>query len=203
MIYDFIEIGTSDMQTLLETGAGKRGLSIEPVHECLDRLPDVEGITKICAAISNRDGWGEVFWVSLKDIEKYGLSGYLRGCNSLNSPHPTTMKELERFNLVRLLQKTPCRLISWPTLVKEYEVEAVDYLKIDAEGHDWVIVDHIIDTGLFPRPNLISFECNWILSPGGEFMKTHDRLIQEKYEFIPRPDGGVDDGDRFFRNIGD
>ena len=40
MIYDFVEIGTSDFNTLLQSSKDQRGLSIEPLKIYLDKLPN-------------------------------------------------------------------------------------------------------------------------------------------------------------------
>lgn len=201
MKYDFIEIGTSDMDTLLEFGDGKRGLSIEPIQTYLDRLPNVDGIIKVCAAISNTDGTANVFWVDPEDIVKHGLSLWLRGTNTLFAPHPTAVRELTERGLLNLMKHTPCRLMTWATLVREYEVEAVDYIKIDTEGHDWIIVNSILTSGPTPRPKYISFECNWLLASRERLIDTRKRLEAAEYEFIPRPDAKQDDGDLFYRDL--
>jgi hypothetical protein len=45
--YDFIEIGTSDFDTLIETSDDKTvGLSIEPIKYYLDRLPERKNVKK-------------------------------------------------------------------------------------------------------------------------------------------------------------
>lgn len=54
--YDFIEIGTADFDTLIETADNTvRGLTIEPLNYYLKRLPCRKNIIKINAAISNYD----------------------------------------------------------------------------------------------------------------------------------------------------
>ncbi len=53
MKYDFVEIGTSDFDTLIQTATDTtRGLSIEPVRHYLDRLPSPAGVKKIWAGVS-------------------------------------------------------------------------------------------------------------------------------------------------------
>ena len=54
--YDFIEIGTSDFHTLIESATDKTiGLSIEPIKTYLDRLPNKENVFKVQAAVSDSD----------------------------------------------------------------------------------------------------------------------------------------------------
>ena len=47
MKYDFIEIGTSDFDTLLETTTNKIGISIEPLKFYLDSLPNNDKVIKV------------------------------------------------------------------------------------------------------------------------------------------------------------
>ena len=47
MKYDFIEIGTSDFDTLLETTTNKIGISIEPLKYYLDSLPNNDKVIKV------------------------------------------------------------------------------------------------------------------------------------------------------------
>jgi len=56
MKYDFVEIGTSDFDTLIETATdATRGLSIEPVRYYLDRLPERAGVKKLlCTRICDK-----------------------------------------------------------------------------------------------------------------------------------------------------
>lgn len=47
MILDFIEIGTSDFDTIIQSNTYKHGLSIEPIKYYIDRLPNKEGVKKL------------------------------------------------------------------------------------------------------------------------------------------------------------
>ena len=53
MKYDFIEIGTSDYDTLIQQcGDDEIGLSIEVVKSYIDRLPEKKNVKKINCGIS-------------------------------------------------------------------------------------------------------------------------------------------------------
>ena len=95
MRYDFIEIGTSDFDTLLQESTDELGLSIEPLKIYLDNLPNKDNVIKVNCAISDKDGLVDVYWIDPKDIEIYNLPGWLKGCNSIIEPHPSTVKELK------------------------------------------------------------------------------------------------------------
>lgn len=161
MHYDFIEIGTSDFDTLLQTcEPGKIGLSIEPLKIYLDNLPEVEGVTKLNYAISNFDGEIPVYWFEPNLINQFDLPDWVRGCNSVNKPHPTVEALLRESNLLHLYQVSSCRSLTWDSLIKLHEISSVDLLKIDTEGHDAVILNMIIDSKIAIFPKRIIFEKN-------------------------------------------
>jgi hypothetical protein len=190
MKYDFIEIGTSDFHTLLQTTEGKIGLSVDPIKLYLNNLPDNPHVIKVNSAISNRNGVADVFWLDPKDIEEYNLSWYLRGCNSIIKPHKTTMSELEEKKLEFLLKQTTCEMITWKTLIERYDVKELDTLKIDTEGHDCVIINDIIDNDGGVLPRKIFFEGNVLTNP--EFIRrTISRLETLGYTLVYRDDSDI------------
>lgn len=157
---DFIEIGTSDFDTLLQNSNDENeiGLSIDPIIYYLNELPNKKNKYKLNYAISNRECMVDVYWVYPTDIVKYDLPYWLRGCNSIISPHPTTINELNQRNLQHILQKTKCECITWETLIKKYNIKSVHRLKVDTEGHDCIIIDSILDSEVLPK--IMSFEVN-------------------------------------------
>jgi FkbM family methyltransferase len=183
MKYDFIEIGTSDFDTLLQTTEGQIGLSIEPIKFYLNKLPNNNHVIKVNCAISNKNGITNVFWVKPEDIDAYELPWYLKGCNSIIRPHITTERELKEKQLEFLLNETECEMITWDKLVERYDVESVGLLKIDTEGHDCVIVNNILNSSNKILPKKIWFEANELTNP--KFIeKTVKRLESFGYKII-------------------
>jgi len=131
MNYDFIEIGTSDFETLIQSSTDEIGLSIDAVNLYLNRLPNKEKVTKLNHAISNYSGVTQVYYVEPEDIESYNLSWYLKGCNSIGEPHPVTLRELKEHNLEHLLKVDDVEVLTWKDLVERYSIESVKTLKID------------------------------------------------------------------------
>ena len=127
MNYDFIEIGTSDFDTLIQSTSNQIGLSIDPIQLYLNRLPNNPYVIKVNAAISTLDGLVDAFWVNPEDITKYNLSWYLKGCNSIHSPHPVTLKELKEKNLEHLMNVVKIEVLSWETLVKRYNIKVGNF----------------------------------------------------------------------------
>ena len=141
MRYNFIEIGTSDFDTLLQKSSDTAiGLSVEPLNYYLDRLPNKPGVTKVNAALSNSDDYLEIYNVPVSAIEKYNLPYWVRGCNSLSKPHQYTMDTIgaELYNQIVQIDRVPT--ITWKTLISQYNVESVEFIKIDTEGHEYIIL---------------------------------------------------------------
>ncbi len=166
MDYQFVEIGTSDFDTLIEGAPDDiPGLSIEPLKYYLDRLPTRRGCQKGNFAVSDRDGEITIYWVRPEDIEKWGLPGWVRGCNSVGAPHPTVKSLLQNMGLVEelVITKETVAVKSFETLVKDYNIGSIGMLKIDTEGHDVVILRSYLKScvknpSLFA--NTIIFESN-------------------------------------------
>lgn len=157
--YDYIEIGTSDFETIVQTCSDDMvGLSIEPIKSYLDKLPDRQGNTKLNVAITDEDCYLPLYYVKPEDIISNKLPDWMKGCNSVGSKHPSVLRELEQRGLLNIYSEETIEGVSFPSLVKNYNVGSVDYLKIDTEGHDFVILRSLLKTSL--RPNKIRFEAN-------------------------------------------
>jgi hypothetical protein len=58
MHYDFIEIGTSCFDTLIEKSSDvKVGISIEPIKYYCDKLPNKKNVIKLNKGISDQNGF--------------------------------------------------------------------------------------------------------------------------------------------------
>jgi hypothetical protein len=145
--YNFIEIGTSDFDTLIQTcDDNSIGLSIDALNCYLDKLPERKNVKKIHAGISDKDGSMDIYFIPPEIIQSHELISWLRGCNSIGNPHPTALKCLKIYGLPEtLIQKETVTVKSIPTLFQENNVHSIDYLKIDTEGHDCVIMNSYID----------------------------------------------------------
>ena len=182
MNYDFIEIGTCDFDTLIQSTSDQIGLTIEPLQIYLDQLPNNPNVIKVNSAVSISDGRCNIFWVHPDDISKYNLPWYIRGCNSINSPHPTTLKILQENNLEHLTKIENVEVLSWTSLVKRYNIQDVKYLKIDCEGHDFIIVNHILDNNCGVLPKKIEFEANDLTTEESR-IQTLQKALQYGYNF--------------------
>ena len=141
MKYDFIEVGTSDFETLIEKADNQTiGLSIEPIKQYLDNLPNKPGVIKANYALSNKKGKSKVYYIDPQDIKKHNLPEWVRGCNSINHPHPTVKRLLgEKYEKIAIVREV--EVITWKDIIEMYKVEEIGTLQIDTEGHDHIILE--------------------------------------------------------------
>jgi hypothetical protein len=182
---DFIEIGTSDYDTILESCYDfQKGISIEPLKFYLDNLPNRSNVVKINGALVSDKNIKTVktYFIDPKDIEENGLEWWIRGCNSVGKPHDFHInyplnyvdfpkwhwgdkskiqtKNLLNQGIVQNLD-VPCFLYS--DILDQYDIEYVDLLKIDTEGQDASLLNSILDyyeNSSKILPDTILFETN-------------------------------------------
>lgn len=146
MHFDFIEIGTSDFRTLIGKNNGV-GISIEPIKGYLDNLPEDDNVIKLNCGISNYIGETKIYYVKPDDILKNKLPNWVRGCNSINNPHPTILNLLgDKHDDIITIDIV--KIINWEKLINDYNIETIDLLKIDTEGHDAIILKDYYDNCL-------------------------------------------------------
>jgi hypothetical protein len=167
-VLDFIEIGAGDFNTEIQNAVGTqmRGISVEPIKDYLEALPNVERVTKVRAAISNFSGSIDIF--TLRNPEKYGFPDWVRGCNSIARHHPKVLELVRNANLneheVFTVEHVP--VMTFTELVKGYR--SCKYLKVDTEGHDYVVIGSYldcVDSGNFELVPRILMEANELTTP--------------------------------------
>ena len=132
--YDFIEIGTADFWTLIEESDDDTvGISIEPVKYYIDKLPVKKNVIKVQAALSDKDGFVDVYYIEEHQIRDNHLKYWVKGCNSINNRHPFVVKEIGQtlYDQIVTIDKVPS--ITWKTLIENYNIGSIGQLKIDTE----------------------------------------------------------------------
>lgn len=159
MKYDFIEIGTSDFRTLAHTVNG-RGISVEPVKAYFDNLPDRPELTRINAGISDENRLAVFYYCKPDVITAKKLPTWLRGCNSIDIPHPSVVKYCQDngvdFNELVDIDEFQC--ITLEQLFQDHQVEEVGFLKIDTEGHDYSIMMDLFRMMLICKEQEVDFK---------------------------------------------
>lgn len=159
--YDFIEIGTSDFDTLIQSADDNiYGISVDAVKYYIDKLPDKMNCKKVNVGISNINSTLDVYYIPENIIEQNKLQHWFKGCNCINNYHPLHIKH----NVSHLCKIDKVKVITTYELFYQNNVRNVKYLKIDAEGHDVIILKtlyfYIKFLPVIFYPNKILFETN-------------------------------------------
>jgi len=146
MKFDYVDIGTSDFDTSADIlKSGQKALLVEPVKYYLDKLPVGPGIFKKNAAVSCHKGKGKMYYVTDEVIKRYNLPNWIRGCNSFNQQHGTVVNIFEKLGLsLNLVTCEDVPVITFFDLIKEYNIKTIEFLKIDTEGHDHIILRSVM-----------------------------------------------------------
>lgn len=164
--YKFIEIGTSDFNTEIEkVDDDSYGISVEPIDFYLNKLPEKQNVIKLNAAVSNFNGHLPVYYIPEQIMYNYHLPFWVRGCSCVSNPHPQVVKLLEQFGIpLSIIQSKKITCMRLETLYEFYKVNKCKLLKIDAEGHDCVILkdayNFLSNRDKEFRPDEIIFETN-------------------------------------------
>ena len=186
MTFDFIEIGTSDFSTEAEKWFNSNksfvGLSIEPLDIYFDKLPtETSFYFKEQCAISNKEGLDNIYYIHpdivrkleknnhkrLADRIKKPVNYKWRGCNKIGEYHPVHIKLAQQYNIPinEIVTIKPIQIKKFETIIKKYNIQAIELLKIDAEGYDIIILEDFLNyintsqqLGLLPKK--IIFESN-------------------------------------------
>jgi len=189
--YDYIEIGTSDFDTICQSSEpGAVGISMEPVAAYLHNLPDKLGNIKIEAAlVPKHQASQSIYWLPARAILEYGLPKWLRGCNTLGAPHRSVIEYLKAHGLSEsLLDSRHCKCMTPSELVEQYQPGSIGVLKLDTEGMDSILVTawaELCKGSQAPLPEVVWWECN-NLSTLAEIAAAQQSLLDLGYELHHR-----------------
>lgn len=193
MKYDFVEIGTSNFDTLIQGAtADTRGISVEPIQWYLDALPSPPGVLKLNCAISrtNVSETLEVYYVPEHLVRQHKLPGWLRGCNSVGDYH----LQHHVLDVKHLVQRDQVECVPIGQLFDSNNITELDYLKIDTEGNDCDIMLHLFEYLQHKPssvcPKRILFESNELAKPAqvqlviSKFIELGYRLVKSGYDTV-------------------
>jgi len=131
---------------------GFYGFSIEPVKNYLDHLDCSNSVNKLNCAISDKNFETEIFYVSVEDAIANNLYSWVVGCASLYKPDEKLIKHLEEKKCLHLLKKDIAQVRDINYIIELYNIQSIEYLKIDTEGEDYKILSSLFNSN---RPILI------------------------------------------------
>ena len=118
-----------------------KGLLVEPLKDMFQQLKknysNKSGLIFENSAISNRNGNKYIYRVPKNIIKKEKLPGWVDGISSFHKDK----SEISRFDDYAVREKI--RAITVNSLVKKHNIERIDVLQIDTEGHDFKIFKQI------------------------------------------------------------
>jgi len=161
MRYDFIEIGTSDFDTIIELcPIHYRGISIDPIIHYLNKLPNKPLVHKLPVAISNENSFNNsIYYISERNIELLNLPWWVRGCNSFGKPHATVLRLLKERGIKNtVIESMLVPSMTIQTLFNMYDVTELRTLKMDTEGHCLLILEDLMKQNVLPK--ILIFEYN-------------------------------------------
>lgn len=192
---DFIEIGTCDFNTHIETVTDEIGFSIEPIKYYLDKLPNKKNVKKINCAISTLSSTNDIdiYYIPEHVLRENNLPRFIRGCNSIGDYHyQHTTRKLQHLVITEKVKQVPISIF-----LTQYNIRKINYLKLDTEGKDCYILlellDYLKDKSVDYYPKKIKFETN-LLTPKDLILKTIDNF--QKLGYTSKSFGSFDgDGD--------
>ena len=137
---------------------GVYGFSIEPIKEYLDNLNAPPTVNKLNCAISNHNSEADIFYVSVDDAFKYNLYSWVVGCASLYKVNERLWKYLSERKLCHILKRHTTKTITIPNIIELYNINSIEYLKIDTEGQDYDIILSILNGNKSISVDKIQFE---------------------------------------------
>jgi FkbM family methyltransferase len=139
----FLEIGSCDFDTLNDfADHGWSGVIVEPIDKYLNSLDKKSSIKYYNCAIDSTSGARDMYIVSDDLVDR---DHDFAGMSSFYEPHGNP----------HFKKQVPTK--SYAQLIEDSNITAVDYLKIDTEGHDWVILQQVTLQGRL-RPKYIKIE---------------------------------------------
>lgn len=151
MHYDYVDIGTSNFDTSADLLSNDKSLNIllvEPLDFYLNYFKGNNNIKLCNCAISDESGSATIYFLPEEYINQHFTgkkSKWLRGCNSINNVHPLLIKEIQNLGLdINAIQKKVVDKITFSQLCDSYNIDSIGRLKIDIEGHEYVILPSIL-----------------------------------------------------------
>lgn len=154
MDYDFIEVGTSNFDTLAETAGEKFGISVEPMVELIQEVKAGPNVKKIYAAIGNVNKEVNIYYFDKENRIKHNLPEWFDSSSMIGGINPNIVRVLNERKLpLDLVSTRKISMMTWESLYLAFDIEYVRLVKVDAEGMDIQIVNLLLD--YLEKENLI------------------------------------------------
>lgn len=125
---------------------GFKGLYVEPIPYLFEQLPinfPQEGNRFENSAISNQDGKIDMLTIDRDAIDKNEVHSCFYGMSSIYPPKNGLASEGDAETVRKHGKIVSVDCITFDTLIQRHNLTDIDVLKIDTEGHDFVIFNQI------------------------------------------------------------
>jgi len=195
MHFNYVDIGTCDFETSLDFSNDSNNviLLVEPLTYYLDRLPNIHNVIKDNVAISNKSGTAKIYYLPDEIISTHNLPTWLRGCSSVGEKHKSAEQELSKRNLnLDLIQHKDIDIITFSELCTKHNIESIDNLKIDTEGHEqYILPDVLAKVKQGFLINHIKFENQQYLGNQILLNIIRDEFVKLNYKLVEQTDCDV------------
>ena len=140
----FIEVGACDFDTCEQLiHNGWKGIVIEPVKHYYDKLTKYPQIHYENIAISDKEGESEIHYINPEHIVHENQQ-WLKGISSLEgATGPLSFEENKTLTNFQTSLKQKVKTSTLNEICRKYDIQSIDFLKIDTEGHDLIILQSI------------------------------------------------------------
>ena len=160
-----------------------KGLYVEPIPYLFDKLkaniPD-DGNMFENSAISDYNGEIEMMTIDRSAIDGGLVHNCFYGMSAVYPPKNGLGSEFDRPTVEKYGQKVSAKCITFDKLLRKHKIENFDVIKVDAEGHDYIIFKQI-DFDEF-RPKVVRLEWINLTTEEQELIKNKFDSIKYKYE---------------------
>ena len=145
MKFKFIEIGCSIFNTYIDKfGLDVNGLLVEPMPNLFDVVPSSKTVLKENCAITDHDG--EVKFYLYDGFNKNSKYDYIKpGDYTWSQGFGWDISSIDLNPNRKLTGETTVKCLTLKSLLEKYNVTEIDHFKVDAEGHDHIILKQLLD----------------------------------------------------------
>ena len=180
----FVEVGTCDFDTcerLIKNDWS--GIVIEPVKYYYNKLPKYPNIKYENIAIGDKKGESEIHFINPEYIKNKDEK-WLKGISSLKSETgPLSIKSNVKYKHFQNILKENVETDTLQNICDKYNVTNIDYLKIDTERHDLIVLKSLnldkVNVKMIKIEHKHLNECEII-----EYLKKYNYLIYTEKEDI-------------------
>ena len=142
MMYDYVDIGTSNFDTSLDVATDTDNIIlVEPIKRFLDELPSGDNIIKVNCAIGSKPSTDVIYCVN----PELAVAQHFTGCNQIGKIHPLLKQEIDSQHLqLSDIIAEPIEIITFQQLCEQYDITWIAQLKIDTEGHEAIILKQVL-----------------------------------------------------------